>query len=187
MSQTSKQTWIAAGYRAFAQEGPAGLKIEVLAQAVFRRKSSFYHHFGNLEHFTECLLRQHLERAKIIAQREKNLPQVIPDLIELLLEVKEDLFFSRQLRIHRHIPAFQACFQKADAELEAAFLHIWAEAIGLDGRPAVSRALLDLAMENFYLQITEESLTYDWLLHFIQNIRSLVSALVPLESSKTAN
>ncbi len=47
----NKDIWIKTGYEIFALSGENGLKIEVLAKKVGISKSSFYHHFADLEIF----------------------------------------------------------------------------------------------------------------------------------------
>jgi AcrR family transcriptional regulator len=85
MMKDSKQPWILCGYNIFSKEGPKGLKIEVIARQVNKNKSSFYHHFADLEVFTEILLNFHLERSEIIAAQERLCKTVIPDLVNLLI------------------------------------------------------------------------------------------------------
>ncbi len=174
MTKSSKLPWIRTGYTLFASEGPAGLKVEVMARKVNKSKSSFYHHFADLEVFTEILLQYHLERAQIIAQQESECQQVIPELLEVLLTVKEDLFFNRQLRINRNVPAFRACFEKASMQVGGAILDIWAVELGLNQNAHLAQLVLNLSLENFYLQITPETLTYDWLYQYIQNLKTMV-------------
>lgn len=169
-----KRPWIEVGYEIFSQEGPQGLKVEVLARRVGKSKSSFYHHFADVEGFTEQLLTYHLNRSAIIAEQERQCPQVIPDLLLLLIEVKEDLLFSRQLRIHRNIPAFKACFETASQEVGEAIGGIWAEALGLTDNSYLALIVLNLSLENFYLQLTPETLTYEWLLEYIQGLQRMV-------------
>jgi len=48
--------WIENGYKAFAYEGPTSFKVERLAKATNKNKSSFYHFFGDMEVFTNKLL-----------------------------------------------------------------------------------------------------------------------------------
>ncbi len=70
MNQDTKQPWILTGYRLFDQQGPVGLKVEVLAREVGKSKSSFYHHFADLEAFTEAMLVHHLQQSRLIAEQE---------------------------------------------------------------------------------------------------------------------
>lgn len=175
MTTDTKEPWIAVGYDLFAKDGPQGLKVEVIARAVQKSKSSFYHHFADVELFTEVLLSYHLKRTKIIAQREKLCNTINPDLIDLLLDVKQDLLFSRQLRVNRHTPAFRTCFEQSNKEITDVFLDVWAKDIGLTDKPSLARSLFKLSLENFYLQITEESLTQEWLLNYFSELRLMVT------------
>lgn len=58
------------------------------------------------------LLAEFRARAVHIAQLEAACPSIDPHLIDLLLAHQTDLFFSRQLRVHRHLPAFEAALLK---------------------------------------------------------------------------
>ncbi|MBO0929940.1 TetR/AcrR family transcriptional regulator [Fibrella aquatilis] len=171
-----EQPWILAGYRLFAHEGPKGLTVEGLARVVGKSKSSFYHHFADLEVFTELLLRYHLNQVHRIAEQERQCQNVIPDLVNLLLTVKENLLFDRQLRIHRTIPAFKQCFDKSTGAVGEAISGIFADMLGLAHNSALTRMVLMLSLENFYLQLTPETLTYDWLVGYMHELQAMVRA-----------
>ncbi|MEO0470119.1 MAG: TetR/AcrR family transcriptional regulator [Bacteroidota bacterium] len=168
--------WILTGYRMFAQKGPAALKIEVIAREVGKSKSSFYHHFADLEVFREFLLAHHLERAEIIAERERACKTLVPELLEVLVDVKEDLLFNRQLRFNRDNPRFKSCFEKSTQAVGDGILRIWAEALDLGDNSYLAQLVLNLTLENFYLQITEENLTYDWLETYVTELKTMVQA-----------
>jgi AcrR family transcriptional regulator len=95
-------SWLQAGYELFAAGGPAGLKIEVLAKQVGISKSSFYHHFADLEIFRDLLLAYHVRQAHRLAEKEAACACINPALITVLVAHKTDLLFQRQLRVHRH-------------------------------------------------------------------------------------
>jgi len=146
MTNDNKQPWILVGYHLFAQEGPKGLKIEVIARQVNKSKSSFYHHFADLEVFTQILLEHHLERAKIIVNKERLCKNVVPDLLHLLVEVKPNLLFNRQLRINRNISYYNQCFEKASREVGETILGIWAEALNLGNDSNLAHMVLNLSL-----------------------------------------
>ena len=174
MIHDNRLPWILCGYELFAQKGPNGLKIEVIAKRIKISKSSFYHHFADLEVFTEFLLNHHLERASIIAERERLCKNVIPELLILLLEVKQDLLFNRQLRVNRNILPFKNCFERASKDVGQAIMGIWAETLGLTDNSNLAQIVLNLSIENFYLQITEETMTYEWLLSYVSELKKMV-------------
>jgi AcrR family transcriptional regulator len=176
MTNNSKQPWIIIGYELFARQGLSGLKIEVMARHIKKSKSSFYHHFADLEVFTEILLNYHLERARLIAEQEKLCKNVVPELLHVLLEVKQDLLFNRQLRVHRHNPQFKICFETASKTVGNAILGIWADALGLTNSSHLAEIVLNLSLENFFLQLTEETFTYDWLVNYIHELKKMVIA-----------
>lgn len=174
MPKQSAKIWIEAGYQCFAEEGPAGLKVEVLARQINKSKSSFYHHFTDLEIFTDQLLNHHYQRAQIIAEREQSCQNLIPELVHVLVDVKRDLLFNRQLRVHRNIAAYEACFQQTSQMVMGPFMKVWSKDMGLADKPFLAGQFFDLASENFYLQITEEKLNYDWLVAYLQDLKRMV-------------
>jgi len=177
MNRIISNEWILAGYALFAEGGLHTLRVETMAKRVFKSKSSFYHQFVDMDFFIQQLLDYHLVRAQELAQEMEKLPQLLPDVAVLLIEAKEDLFFNKQLRIHRQIPAFTACFEKAN-QLEAhCFLPLWENALHLGENRQVAAGLFDLAIENFYLQITPENFTLQWFEKFIKEIVALVQGL----------
>lgn len=176
MAEDIKQPWILKGYEIFSKEGPKGLKVEVIAREVNKSKSSFYHHFADVELFTEELLSYHLKRVAIVTEREKQCTILVPEVLEVLLEFKQDLLFQRQLRIHRNVNGFKECIAKSDGITEEAFLPFWAESLGLADNTNLARLVLSLATENFYLQLTDD-VTYEWLLNYMNELLTMVKGL----------
>jgi AcrR family transcriptional regulator len=177
-AQDTRAPWIFAGYSMFAKHGPGSLKVEALARKAGISKSSFYHHFGDIDVFIEGLLEYHLTRARVIAERERKCRNVDPELLRVLIDVKEDLLFNRQLRVNRDVPEFKTCFEQASGETGNAIMKIWAEAIGLSHDMGSAELILALTLENFFLQITEQTLNYEWLSNYVKGIRSMVMRFV---------
>ncbi|MEQ8238154.1 MAG: TetR/AcrR family transcriptional regulator [Cyclobacteriaceae bacterium] len=168
-------TWIEQGYSIFASEGPFGLKVERIAKLVGKNKSSFYHYFADMEIFTSRLLKLHINQAKIIAEKESK-TQSQEELIEILVTHKIDLLFNRQLRIHRENPSFETCFCQVNEITIPAIMGVWAELIGLQENTYLAKLVLNLSLENFYLQITEETLNQQWLHDYFEKLKQLVRA-----------
>ena len=106
MATDNKEIWIKTGYEIFAANGKTGLKIEPLAKTVGKSKSSFYHHFADLDIFIDFLLKRHIQQSYIIANKEQKAENIDPELINILVEHKTDLLFNRQLRINQNIQLF---------------------------------------------------------------------------------
>jgi len=183
MNDAIKLPWVEAGYHLFAEHGPKGLKVEVIARQVKKNKSSFYHHFSDLEVFTEELLSFHMERAKQVAEFERSCKTIVPELLNVLVDAKTDLFFNRQLRIHRDIPAFRKCFEQSNELASRALMNLWATELGLSDNPKLASLLFKLVMDNFYLQISEKNLTYSWLLNYFAELGTMVEEMKKSETT----
>lgn len=168
-----EKIWLETGYKCFAYEGPKGLKVERLSKEVGKNKSSFYHLFADLEVFTESLLEFHLRRAKNISAKESN-TKTEEELISIIIEHKIDLLFNRQLRIHRDNRAFKKCLSQINRFSIQGLLPVWKNIISLSGNSPLAKMVLHLSLENFYLQITYETLNRDWLKAYFADIRKMV-------------
>ncbi|WCL49890.1 TetR/AcrR family transcriptional regulator [Leptospira sp. GIMC2001] len=178
MKTESKLLWIQKGYELIAKEGIAGLKIEPLAKEIGISKSSFYHLFIDLENFLEQLLDYHLEQSKILSEKELNCKRIDPDLIEVLVFHKLDLLFNRQLRIHRDKPKFNDALNKSNSIVGESFVIIWMKDLNLRLSPLQMQSIFELALENFFLQITFENLNIEWLSKYFENLKRITQNLV---------
>lgn len=170
---SKEQTWIVAGYQTFAFEGPQALRIEKLAKTVQKNKSSFYHFFSDLDVFIKKLLDFHLAQAKVMSDKESK-AQNESELTQIILEHKLDLLFNRQLRIHRDHTDFQACFIKTNEISLPGFMPIWKKIIDLKENNHLAQLVLMLSIENFFLQITDETLNSNWIATYFEKIREMV-------------
>ncbi len=178
MTTDTKEIWIKKGYEIFATLGQSGLKIESLARKVGKSKSSFYHHFADLELFTDILLKHHIEQSKIIAQKEQNAANIDPELINILVEHKTDLLFNRQLRINQNIKSFALALEQSNKNVGDAFVHVWIEDLGLQLSKRQIEGIFTLVLENFFLQINTETLNYEWLSSYFKNLKKIANLFI---------
>jgi AcrR family transcriptional regulator len=178
MTTDNKEIWIKTGYEIFALSGQVNLKIERLAKVVGKSKSSFYHHFADLELFIDFLLNYHLEQSAIIAQKEQNAKNIDPDLINILVEHRIDLLFNRQLRINQNTKIFAHTLYHSNKIIGDSFATAWARDINLQLSPKRLESVFALALENFYLQINDDNLNYPWLSAYFKNLKSITENFV---------
>lgn len=170
--------WILKGYEVFAIEGPAALKIERLAKMVGKSKSSFYHYFADMEIFMEALLDYHIQQSHIIAQKERSAVQINPELIEILVEHKTDLLFSRQLRFNKNVPHYFKTLMLSNKIVGDSMVDIWLKDLEVNLTEKQVKALFSLALENFFLEINADHLEYQWLLEYFNDLKSKVKNIV---------
>lgn len=178
MTNDNKEIWIKKGYEIFAFNGHNALKIEPLAKSVHKSKSSFYHHFADMELFIAQLLRYHLEQSAVIAQKEQQANRVDPDLIHVLVEHKTDLLFNRQLRINQNISSFSETLHQSDQIVGDAFVKVWVKDLNLQLTPQQIDGIFHLALENFFLKINADNLTYKWLSDYFSELKKIAIGLV---------
>lgn len=172
-----KEDWINNGYEIFSVKGHVGLKIEPLAKAVNKSKSSFYHHFADMDIFIELLLDHHIKRSNLLAIKESKANNINPELINILLEHKTDIFFNRQLRFYRNIPSYEQVLIKSNMIVGEAFIAVWMKDLKLNLSKNQLEAIFSLALDNFFLQLNENNFNYKWLSDYFENLKNTVRKL----------
>lgn len=170
----NKEIWLKNGYEIFAISGQGSLKIEPLARMVGKNKSSFYHHFADIELFIDALLEYHIEQSKVIARKEQEANSVDPDLINILLEHKIDLLFNRQLKINQNIKKYALALEQSNKNVGDAFINVWMQDLNLQLSRKQMEGIFNLAVENFFLQINIETINYHWLSDYFKNLKKMV-------------
>jgi AcrR family transcriptional regulator len=179
-----EEIWIKTGYATFAIHGEKGLNVEQLAKEVGISKSSFYHHFGDLENFMEKLLQLHLQQSRVIAEKEKMAQSINPGLIQILLEHRNDILFNRQLRINAHHPNYNHTLLISNQVIGKDFILLWLKDTKLPLNFRQAEGIFDLALENFFLQLNPENFTQKWLEAYFENLKRISSKFkAPLDGS----
>ena len=104
MKGKNRQIWLEKGYQMISEKGFTKVNVESIARTINKNKSSFYYYFGDWEGFEESLLEYHLSLAEEFAVKINNCANIIPDMLEVFLDYKTDIFFHKQLRINRDKP-----------------------------------------------------------------------------------
>ncbi|WP_080055767.1 TetR/AcrR family transcriptional regulator [Spirosoma aerolatum] len=172
MTET-KEIWIKTGYEIFAISGDNALKVETLAKRLGISKSSFYHHFAEMDIFVGHLLDYHLTQSGVIAGKENNATKIDPELIAILVEHKIDLLFNRQLRIKQDIDLYQKTLAKSNQIIGRGFVALWAKDLNLTLSHKQLEGLFELALENFFLQINHDKLNVEWLTAYFINLKKI--------------
>lgn len=178
MTTDTKEIWIKTGYEIFALQGQVGLKIEPLAKKVGKSKSSFYHHFADLEVFVDFLLKHHIQQSFSIAYKEQNASNIDPELINILVEHRTDLLFNRQLRIHKNILVFEETLCQSNKIIGDAFKTAWIKDLNSKLSQKQIEGVFALAVENFYLQINPDTITYKWLSEYFSNLKKVTNNFI---------
>lgn len=177
MFSSSEKIWIEAGYAMFGEAGPSNLKTEVLARRTGVSKSSFYHHFADMELFIDRLMTWHLCRARELAQEAEKCQTINPEFIGLLFQVQKDLLFNRMLRIHRSNMAFQLCFNHAHSMVAEKILPVWAIHFKYEDAPHVALDFFGVVADVFYSRMSSEGFDMPWIISFFEEMESFIHNL----------
>ena len=86
-------------------------------------------------------------------------------------------FIRRGEQCGRQIGKFAECIKASHWPVEDAFLQIWAKSLNLEKELFLAQAFLRLMVDNFYMRITEQSMDFDWLADYLQELTSMVKSI----------
>lgn len=176
MKQDKKTIWITVGYEIFALNGLSGLQIEPIAKLVGKNKSSFYHHFANIEIFVEELLQYHISQVKLMCEKEKKAHRFNPDIIHIFVDHKIDILFSKQLRLDNQNAEFQKVLKITDEGLADVYTFLLKTDLELNLKQKGIDSFFQLALHNFFLQINADNIHFEWLATYFEEIKRLAKS-----------
>jgi len=166
-----QEKWLELSYEFVAENGFDQLSENAIARMIDKSKSSFYHHFGDLENFKLDLLDYHYQRAQAFTAKVEECENIYPGIIHLLLEHKVDMFFHKQVRINRNQPASKKSIEKVFKLYEDAILEKWIIFLDLGYYKIFVKKLNRFMAEHFFLSITQEEYNYEWLNNYLKEIK----------------
>lgn len=170
--------WIQTGYDLCSNSGFESLKIEQLANKVGISKSSFYHHFSDLERFKEVLFEYHIDRCRILRNKEEACHNIEPELVDALIEHKTDLLFHKQLRMHRNQEGISKVLDMANQILGNYAVMLWAKAINLELSTHQLEGLFEIATDDFYMKIDKNNLDRNFLISYFNNLSQITKRFI---------
>ena len=179
MSQ-KRTEWIEKSYALVAKNGFESLNVNLISRTVGKSKSSFYHHFGDLELFNMALLDYHVNQMNDFSAKIDACDNIYPGMIHIFLEHQMDIFFHKQLRIHRVEPTYKKHIEKIFQVYENAVLEQWNNQFGLNHQNQFSIKFKRFISEHFFLSITQENYTFDWLKAYLDQISDMIQQMKAL-------
>jgi AcrR family transcriptional regulator len=176
----SKTKWLSIGYQHFALYGPDQMSINQISKEINASRTSFYHHFGDIEIFVEDLLRMHLIAIeKFIDAGKVRCKQLYPDLFDLLTEYPTELKFNIQLFHNRNNPTFNFLFYKGYEIVAHAFvLKLFKDQFSFSKSDKDIFELWLTLGETWYSRITPNDLSSSTLLQHSQEIMQSILKFV---------
>ncbi len=118
----AKKKWIECGYRQFALCGPDSLSIKKISEELKVARTSFYHHFVDIDLFIDDLLSYHWKIVEHFNELgAQYCRQLIPDIYLALEKFPVELQFNLQLFHHRNDPRFNYIFTRSYYSTAKAF------------------------------------------------------------------
>ncbi len=171
-ASTTRNKWLEKGYEEFANYGPEKLSINKISKELGSSRASFYHHFGDVDVFTEALLDYYFNELVIYCiEGEANCKNLFPDLYSFLSKNTLILKFSRQLFLNRQIPAYDEFFSKVFQSPSLKFmpnLFIEQYKFGISDEAALKLWLT--VSESWYSRIDPNDLSEATLLHIAEEV-----------------
>ena len=177
---TTKELWIATGYKCFAWHGPEGVNIDALAQHIGKSRSTFYHSFTDFETFEKALFEFHLVQSVAIVDEGKSIHTFFPDYADLLVKYKDWLFFHKHMFLLRHsYQKYDDQFMMAREITESKLLEIWLKTADLETIPKEKIEHFSyIIRETIFIRLNYDSFSADVLKSEVEKINSTFHVLL---------
>ena len=151
MRGNTKSKWIEAGYDLFGKIGVAAFNVERLSMIVSLSRSSFYHHFSDMEIYESELFDHHIKQYHQLSTQLEDCQTFDPDLLNLISSTPKVMAFQRQLLINEASPRFKACFDTARVLVEDRIYSLWLDYIGVKNEDPKEFSLFEAVRDYFLI------------------------------------
>jgi AcrR family transcriptional regulator len=173
--------WIEEGYHLFAQEGLDGIQVERLARILQFNKSGFYHYFGDIEGFSQELIKMHERKVDHFIADIHQTKVLDPDYLHLLVEHSVTVMFQVQLSRRKDNHAFYALHNRLNDLAGAAVLPLWSDYLGVDFSSDVAWRYFNIVRDMFHTRISFKNLNFGYLHQLVTEVKSVADDLGKLE------
>ena len=140
-----------AGYDLFGKIGTAAFNVERLSMIVSLSRSSFYHHFSDMEIYETDLCDYHIQHYQQLSEELDNCQNFDPDLLDLIRSSPKPRAFQRQLLINEASSRHKACFDAARVLLEDRVYNLWLDYIGVKADNPKEFSLFEAVRDYFLI------------------------------------
>jgi len=173
----TKERWIEAGYDLFASEGLKEIRIERLARDLDLNKSSFYHYFGDIDHFFENIIQHHKECAERYIMEIGNCRKFDPDYLHVMLRYRQNMRLHLQLLSHRDKPGFLIAHREINRKVDQKLNPLWVAFMDMQNMPALAMKYFQFVRGRFYANFDIENMDYESLHSISIEARDLIRAM----------
>jgi AcrR family transcriptional regulator len=175
--QNSKEKWIEAGYELFAREGLKEVRIERLARDLDLNKSSFYHFFGDIDHFFENIIEHHKDCAERYIMEIGNCRKFDPDYLQVMVKYRQNFRMHWQLLKNRNKPGFFLTYESINKKVDNKVEPLWVAFMDMQNMPALAMKYFQFVRGRFYASIDIEKMDYESLHSVSIEARDLIRAM----------
>jgi len=176
----SEHTWIEAGYNQFAAEGLEGLQVERLARITGLNKAGYYHYFGNQETFLEKLMEHHLLVTISHTNELKQVQQLDPEYIELLIKYTTPVMFNSQLVRHQHNQLLSSTYKQVNEMTSPVVSQLFADFIGFHDHVEFSAKYFSQVRLMFHAKITFDRMNYPYMRDLLYEARGVIQQAIEI-------
>lgn len=156
---TTKEKWLQKAYEHFAEYGPEALRIQKIASELDVPRTTFYHHFADMEDLVTQLLERYIIQVdKMIKNHKDEMKQLIPDLYELMSENPLNLKFGRQLFLNRSNPVYNMVFIKSREKTNRVLVPLFIEYYQLNIPLRLAEDVWNSMAESWYSRLQPDDL-----------------------------
>jgi AcrR family transcriptional regulator len=169
--------WTEVGYQLFAEEGLEGIQVERVARILQLNKSGFYHYFGDLDGYTEELIRLHIKKADIFLADLVNMKSIDPEYLELMVKHKTPIMFHMQLIRCKDKPTFYKEAQLIDQKEKLLLGKLWSDYLGIHEHPELAIRYFNIVRDMLYARMSFQNMNYAFLQKLMHEAKVVIQKI----------
>jgi len=177
VSAEKEKAWIIAGYSLIAEHGFKAVNIQLLSRTVQKSKSSFYHYFTDTANYYMRVMAHHVERSQVFVDDIATIQNIEPDLIDILMNYRDDILFHKQLHLNYHQEACASCIQKVNTIYEKTLIEKWIPYLGLEHKRLFLQSFHRFMIEHFCLKISADHYSREWIQAYLKDMVYLLQQM----------
>ena len=171
----TREKWLKKAYEHFAEYGPEALRVQKIASELDVPRTTFYHHFYDLEDLVSQLLQRYLADVDYIIQIHRGqIKQLIPDLHIILAQHPWNLKFGRQLFLNRYNPVHNMIFLTAREKVNKVTIPLFIDYYHFNIPYSIAEDLWNSLSESWYSRLDPNDLSADSMQKLTEEIMETV-------------
>ncbi|WP_066630541.1 TetR/AcrR family transcriptional regulator [Labilibacter marinus] len=181
--------WLETAYRLFAEKGPIDFSVKEVAKECGLPRTNFYYYFDNKEDLLDKTLELHIKSTIDVFNVEisNRLHTYIPNLYEVVYDLKLGIQFTKTLFKHRDILKYNNAYIKGNALSADIIIPKFKDYFHINLPDDQVKPLWFILVDAWYSRLSFDNYTVEYLCETCYDIMNALGPLIELANKQGAS